>query len=116
MGQQQPNGSCALIDDRAWIATSVGAVLPDDLRFAPGLATVAAATKQQMNFAGVAAAVLAPLAEGEKDAVLGGDEGRDAITVVAVLAGGEEGRLVELARTAPAARNMQRTAEKAAER
>src|SRR5262249_2795414 len=72
-------------------------VMPDGLRVAPGLAAVVAAAQEHVDFAGVAATVLAPFAKRQQDPLFGDDQRRDAIAMVAPLAAGEDGRLNEVA-------------------
>src|SRR5207249_6223172 len=78
---QKPNDAGLPIDDGTWVAAGVGTVVPNDLRAAPGFAAVVAAFDEKIDVAGVAAAVLASLAESEQDAVLRGDERRNAVGV-----------------------------------
>src|SRR5262249_31475850 len=68
---------------------------PDDLRLAPRPAAVGAAPQQQVDVAAVAAALLAPLAEGEQGALRRDDQRRDAVAVVAALAGREHRLLLD---------------------
>ena len=64
VGQKKPDGAGARIDDGAGIAAGVVAVVPDDLRLRPRLAAVETALEQQIDVAGIVAALFTALAEG----------------------------------------------------
>ena len=66
------------------------AVVGDDLQRRPRLAAVGRALQHQVDVAGVAAALLAALAEGEQRALRRDDQRRDAEGVVALGAADEE--------------------------
>src|SRR5262249_32157986 len=89
------DGAGAGVEDRAGVAAGVRPVVPDDLGLAPGLAAVGAALQEQIDVAGIAAAVLATLAEGEQRPLSRGEQGRDAVRVVAILARDEDGHLLQ---------------------
>src|SRR5262249_37062029 len=95
VGHEEPDGPGLAIDDGAGVAAGVVAVVPDDLRLAPRPAAVGAAAQEQVDVATVAAALLAPFAEGEQGAFRRDDERRDAVGVVAPLAGREQRLLLD---------------------
>ncbi len=87
MRQQEPDGPRRFIYYRAGIAACVWAIIPDHLRLAPDLAAIGGALQQQVDVARIGAAVLSPLAKGQQSQVAGDDQRRDAIDVIAALAG-----------------------------
>ena len=96
MRQQQPDGAGRFIHYRARIAARVRAIVQDHLRLAPGLPAIGGALQQQVDVARIGAAVLPPLAKSQQRLVAGGDDQRrDAIGVIAALAGREDIRLLQ---------------------
>ena len=90
--ERQPDHAGRLIDDGARIADrdlGIAPFLVDQLELAPRLAAVGAPLLHQVEIAVIAAAVLATFADGEQRPLLRHDEGRDAVGVIAFLAGGE---------------------------
>jgi len=88
-GHQEPNGAGCFINDGSRITATVVAVGPNDLLSAPGFAAVGGTFEEQVDFAGVAAAVFAAFAKGEEGLIGGDDDGWDTVGVIAVGSGSE---------------------------
>ena len=99
-GVQQPDDPGVRIADHARVAAGVGAVIPDHAQLAPGLAAVLAELEDGVDIPGVAAAVLAPLANGHQVSGAIHDDGRDPEGVIA-LGAADEGRGLNRARQRP---------------
>ena len=93
-GGEQVDSSVAAVEHRARVPAGVSTVVPDHVEITPGPAAVATAFEDEVDVPGVAAAADPSFGEREQRAVGGLDQGRDAEGVVAVVARGEDRRVV----------------------
>ena len=85
VGHEQPNRPSLGIDHWTGIAAGVAVVVPDDLRFLPGLAAVAAPPEEQVDRSAVVRAVFAALTESQQRSRRGQEDRRNAVGVIPVL-------------------------------
>ena len=90
VGEEQPERAGGGVEDRAGIAAGVVGIVPDDLLRAPRATGVGGAFEEDVDIAGVATGGFAAFGKGEQVAVGRADDGRDAIGVIAVLAGDKD--------------------------
>jgi hypothetical protein len=96
MSEQQPYFASTAVNYWTRIAAGVLAVIPHNLRLAPGTSSIGTTFEQQVDVPGIASAAFSAFAEGQERAVGGNRERWNAIGVIAVSAGHEQIRLMEL--------------------